>query len=54
MVFSYPGIGFGLLQAIQNLDYPLVQGIFLFIAIAVLAANFLADLVNAALDPRAR
>lgn len=54
MVFSYPGIGFALLQAIQNLDYPLVQGIFLFIAIAVLAANFLADLVNAALDPRAR
>jgi peptide/nickel transport system permease protein len=54
MVFSYPGIGFALLQAVQNLDYPLMQGIFLFIAIAVLAANFLADLLNAALDPRVR
>jgi peptide/nickel transport system permease protein len=54
MVFSYPGIGFALLQAVQNLDYPLMQGIFLFIALAVLAANFLADLLNAALDPRVR
>ncbi|HLI07574.1 MAG TPA: ABC transporter permease [Ktedonobacteraceae bacterium] len=54
MVFSYPGIGYALLQAVQNSDYPLVQGIFLIIAIAVLAANFLADLVNTALDPRTR
>jgi peptide/nickel transport system permease protein len=54
MVFSYPGVGFALLQAIQNSDYPLIQGIFLFIAVAVLAANFIADLVNAVLDPRAR
>jgi peptide/nickel transport system permease protein len=54
MVFSYPGIGFALLQAVQNSDYPLMQGIFLVIALAVLAANFLADLLNAALDPRAR
>jgi peptide/nickel transport system permease protein len=54
MVFSYPGIGYALLQAVQNLDYPLMQGIFLVIALAVLGANFLADLLNAALDPRAR
>lgn len=54
MVFSYPGIGFALLQAVQNLDYPLMQGIFFFIAVAVLAANFLADLLNAVLDPRVR
>jgi peptide/nickel transport system permease protein len=54
MVFSYPGIGFALLQAVQNADYPLVQGIFLFIAFAVLVANFLADLLNTVLDPRAR
>ncbi len=54
MVFSYPGIGFALLQAVDNLDYPLMQGIFLVIAIAVLAANFLADIVNAILDPRVR
>ncbi len=54
MIFSYPGIGYALLQGVQNSDYPLVQGIFLVIAIAVLVANFLADLVNTALDPRAR
>src|SRR6266566_1745123 len=36
IVFSYPGIGFALLQAVQNSDYALLQGIFLIIAIAVL------------------
>ncbi|TMD44875.1 MAG: ABC transporter permease [Chloroflexi bacterium] len=45
VVFSYPGIGFALLQAAQNSDYPLLQGIFLLIALAVLGANFIADLV---------
>jgi peptide/nickel transport system permease protein len=54
MVFSYPGIGFALLQGVQNSDYPLVQGLFLVIAIAVLVANFIADLLNTVLDPRAR
>lgn len=54
MVFSYPGVGFMLYQAIQQRDYPLVQGIFLFITIAVLVANFLADMAILALDPRVR
>jgi peptide/nickel transport system permease protein len=54
VVFSYPGIGFALLQAAQNSDYPLLQGIFLVIAIAVLGANFIADLVYVVLDPRVR
>ncbi|MBA2287149.1 MAG: ABC transporter permease [Ktedonobacteraceae bacterium] len=54
IVFSYPGIGFALLQAAQDLDYPLLQGIFLLIALAVLGANFIADLVYVALDPRVR
>src|SRR5579875_633198 len=54
IVFSYPGIGFALLQAVQNLDYPLIEGIFLLIAIAVIGANFLADLCYTALDPRVR
>jgi peptide/nickel transport system permease protein len=54
IVFSYPGIGFGLLQAVDNHDYPLMQGLFLIIALAVLAANFLADLLYALLDPRVR
>lgn len=54
VVFSYPGIGFALLQAAQNSDYPLLQGIFLLLAMAVLGANFIADLVYVILDPRVR
>ncbi len=54
MVFSYPGIGFALLQAVEDKDYALVQGIFLFIALGVLGANFLADLLYVVLDPRVR
>lgn len=54
VVFSYPGIGFALLQSAQNSDYPLLQGIFLFIALGVLGANFIADLVYVMLDPRVR
>jgi peptide/nickel transport system permease protein len=54
LVFNYPGVGFLLLNAVQNEDYPLIQGIFLVITLAVLAANFLADVVYLALDPRTR
>jgi peptide/nickel transport system permease protein len=54
IVFSYPGIGYLLFHAVTNQDYPMVQGIFLVITLVVLAANFLADLVYVALDPRAR
>jgi peptide/nickel transport system permease protein len=54
IVFSYPGLGFALYEAVQNLDYTLMQGLFLIISIAVLAANFLADLIYVLLDPRVR
>jgi peptide/nickel transport system permease protein len=54
IVFSYPGIGYFLLQAVQASDYPLMQGIFLIIALAVLIANFLADILYVVLDPRVR
>ncbi len=54
IVFSYPGIGFILLSAVKSLDYSLVQGIFLVITLVVLAANFVADLIYVALDPRTR
>jgi peptide/nickel transport system permease protein len=53
-VFSYPGIGFTLLQAVHNSDYPLMQGIFLVITLSVLAANLLVDLLYAVIDPRVR
>jgi peptide/nickel transport system permease protein len=54
IIFSYPGIGFALLQAVQSEDFPLMQGIFLVITLAVLGANFLADILYVVLDPRVR
>lgn len=54
IVFSYPGIGLQLLTAVENEDYPLMQGIFLIIALAVLLANFLVELLYGLLDPRVR
>jgi peptide/nickel transport system permease protein len=54
IVFSYPGQGYLLLQAVHSLDYPLLQGLFLTITFAVLGANLLVDLVYVWLDPRAR
>ncbi len=54
IVFSYPGTGYLLIQAVRTQDYPLMQGLFLAITLAVLAANFLVDLATMALDPRTR
>ncbi len=54
VVFSYPGIGYLLLAAIQNQDYFLIQGCFLFIISGVLLANFLIDVVYVIVDPRIR
>ncbi|MGB9300022.1 MAG: ABC transporter permease [Anaerolineae bacterium] len=54
IVFSYPGIGYLILGAIQNKDYFLIQGCFLFIIIAVLLANFAIDIVYVLVDPRTR
>jgi len=54
IVFSYPGQGYLLIQAVRSLDYPLIQGLFLTITLAVLGANLLVDIVYVWLDPRAR
>lgn len=54
MVFSYPGIGYALLQAVNQQDYAMVQSVFLIITLAVLGANFLADMLYTFLDPRVR
>jgi peptide/nickel transport system permease protein len=54
IVFSYPGIGYLLVNSIGSDDYPVLQGIFLIITIAVLLANLIADFVYAFLDPRTR
>jgi len=54
IVFSYPGIGYLILKAIENQDYFLLQGCFLFIIIGVLLANFIIDIVYVLVDPRTR
>ncbi|HEU5229195.1 MAG TPA: ABC transporter permease [Ktedonobacteraceae bacterium] len=54
MVFSYPGIGYALFQAVNQQDYAMIQSVFLVITLAVLGANFLADMLYAFLDPRVR
>lgn len=54
IVFSYPGIGYLILQAILNQDYFLLQGCFLFIVVGVLLANFAVDVAYVLVDPRTR
>jgi peptide/nickel transport system permease protein len=54
IVFSYPGVGYELFEAVGAKDYPLMQGIFLVITFSVLAANLLADLAYLLVDPRTR
>ena len=54
IVFSYPGLGLLLVNAVGDNDYALLQGIFLIITFAVLVANLIADFVYVFLDPRTR
>lgn len=53
-VFSYPGVGHLLYEAVLNRDYPLMQALFLVITISMLVAIFIVDLLYARLDPRVR
>jgi peptide/nickel transport system permease protein len=53
-VFSYSGGGFELQQAAMTGDLPLVQGLFVAIAVAVAAVNLLVDALGVVLDPRLR
>jgi peptide/nickel transport system permease protein len=54
IVFSYPGVGLTLYNAVTSNDYPLLQGIFLVISLAVLLASLVADIVYVVADPRTR
>jgi len=54
IVFSYPGLGYTMVEAIKRSDYFLIQGCFLFLIIMVLAANFIIDIVYMLVDPRVR
>ncbi|NOZ71764.1 MAG: ABC transporter permease [Chloroflexi bacterium] len=51
-IFSYPGIGWFFGEALIKRDYGMMQGLFLFLAIAVIFANLAADLLYSTLDPR--
>ncbi len=51
-VFSWPGLGGTIFEAVGRRDYPMLQGAFLLIAVSVIAANLIADLLYSVLDPR--
>jgi peptide/nickel transport system permease protein len=51
-VFSWPGLGRVLVDAVASSDYPLAQGAFMFIAFILIVMNFVADLLYSVLDPR--
>jgi ABC-type dipeptide/oligopeptide/nickel transport system permease component len=51
-IFTWPGIGWALWNAINQRDYPMLQGGFLILAVAVVLLNFIADLAYFRLDPR--
>ncbi|UPM44406.1 ABC transporter permease [Halocatena salina] len=53
-VFSYPGIGYYMFQALEARDYPLMMGIFLIITIALVLAVYIADLTYGLIDPRVK
>jgi ABC-type dipeptide/oligopeptide/nickel transport system permease component len=51
-VFSYPGIGLQVYEAVFDRDYPMLQGAFLILTLAVVLSNYVADLLYFKLDPR--
>lgn len=53
-VFNLPGIGRLIISGVGNRDFPLVQGLVFYLALTVVAVNFLVDLLYAAVDPRIR
>lgn len=53
-VFSWPGLGTLMYSALTNRDYPLLQGLFLFVTVCVILANFCADIFYSYLDPRVK
>jgi peptide/nickel transport system permease protein len=54
VVFNWPGLGTLSVEALENRDYPVLQGVFLLLSVSVVLANLLADVVYGLLDPRVR
>jgi peptide/nickel transport system permease protein len=53
-VFSWPGLGRLMYEAVQKRDYPVLQGTFLLLAVSVILANLLAEILYSVLDPRVK
>jgi peptide/nickel transport system permease protein len=53
-VFSWPGLGSMIFEAVRRQDYPVLQGAFLMVAVSVIIANLIADLAYGYLDPRVK
>ena len=51
-VFSWPGLGFLIVEAIRARDYPLVQGAVLFMAVIFVLVSLATDIIHLMLDPR--
>jgi peptide/nickel transport system permease protein len=51
-VFSWPGLGLAIYESVIRRDYPVLQGVFLLIAVTVILANLIAELTYSFLDPR--
>jgi peptide/nickel transport system permease protein len=52
LIFSYPGMGYRLFQAINTSDFPVIQGITFFLVVSIAVAILVIDLVYPLLDPR--
>jgi len=53
-IFAWPGMGNMAITAVNNNDFPLLQGIVFFFTILIVASTFVADLLYALIDPRIR
>lgn len=53
-IFSWPGLGRLMYEALKARDYPLLQGVFLLVTVCVVLANFLSDILYTIIDPRVR
>ncbi|MDR2295029.1 MAG: ABC transporter permease [Microbacterium sp.] len=53
-VFAYPGVGRGIYDAVTQLDFPVLQGAFLMLALTVVVANMATDIIYGYLDPRVK
>ncbi len=53
-VFAWPGLGLLAVQAVSNSDYPILQGVILFVTLVYVSANLLVDVLYMVIDPRIR